>query len=145
MLAAAKMGAGKLLGIDNDDIAVTVANDNMQLNRIDPGIYQLRPGHLVESIDERFDFITANILFDVVMELLDTIDHQLKKNGILVCSGIILRNADKVTEKMTSKGYEILEVLIREEWVCIAGRYNGYLRPNNIVGGVDKLFTAQGN
>jgi ribosomal protein L11 methyltransferase len=123
MLAAAKMGAKRLLGLDNDDIAVTVANDNLQLNRIDPGTYQLRAGHLVESIDERFDFIAANILFDVVMELLDTIHHHLKKNGILVCSGIIHRHADKVTEKMTCKGYEILEVLTREEWVCIAGDF----------------------
>jgi ribosomal protein L11 methyltransferase len=125
MLAAAKMGAKRLVGLDNDDIAVRVAADNMQLNRIDPGSYQLNTGHLAESIDGRFDFIAANILFDVVMELLDTIHHHLKKSGILVCSGIILRNADKVIEKMTRKGYEILEVLTREEWVCIAGRYSG--------------------
>jgi len=125
MLAAAKMGATRLLGLDNDDIAVRVANDNMQLNRIDPGIYQIHAGHLAESIDARFDFIAANILFDVVMELLDTIHHHLKEGGILVCSGIIHRHADTVTEKMTRKGYDILEVLEREEWVCIAGRYNG--------------------
>jgi len=123
MLAAAKMGANRLLGLDNDEIAVTVANDNMQLNRIDPGSYQLRSGHLVESIDERFDFIAANILFDPVMELLDTIHHHLKRSGILVCSGIISRNTEAVTDKMIQGGYDILDVMTQEEWVCIAGRY----------------------
>lgn len=125
MLAAAKMGGRRLLGLDNDEIAVKVAEDNMQLNRIDPETYQIRSGHLVESIDETFDFVTANILFDVVMELLDTIHHNLKRNGILVCSGIIRRNAEAVTDKMTRRGYEVLDVLTQEEWACIAGRYSG--------------------
>ena len=125
MLAAAKMGARRLLGIDNDEIAVKVAGENMRLNRIDPGTYQFYSGHLTDSIDERFDFITANILFDVVMELLDGIHENLEKNGILICSGIIKRNVTAVTDKMTRRGYDILEVLIREEWACITGRYNG--------------------
>jgi ribosomal protein L11 methyltransferase len=125
MLAAAKMGAQRLLGIDNDETAVRIAEENMRLNLIDPGTYQFRSGHLVEAVDQRFGFITANILFDVVMELLDTIHDNLKKSGILVCSGIIRRNAKTVTDKMTCRGYDVLEVMIQEEWVCIAGRYSG--------------------
>ena len=124
MLAAAKMGANRLLGIDNDDVAVKVAGENMRLNRVDPGIYQFRSGHLAESVQERFAFITANILFDVVMALLDTIHGNLTTNGIFVCSGIVNRNAKAVTDKMIRRGYEIMEVLTREECVCITGRYN---------------------
>lgn len=125
MLAAAKMGAKRMLGIDNDEIAVKIAGENMRLNRVDQGVYQFRTNHLAESIDDRFDFITANILFDPVMELLNTVHHHLKKNGIFVCSGIIKRNAEAVTDKMTLQGYDILDVLTREEWACIAGRYSG--------------------
>ena len=73
MLAAAKLGAKRLLGIDNDEIAVEIAENNMRLSRVDPGTYQFLSGHLADSIDERFGFITANILFDVIMELLDKI------------------------------------------------------------------------
>lgn len=124
MLAAAKMGANRLVGIDNDEIAVGIARENMQLNLVNPEIYQVRTGHLAESIGGGFEFIIANILFDVVMELLDTVHHHLKKNGIFVCSGIIQRNAAAVTDKMTRQGYDILEVLIQEEWACIAGRYS---------------------
>jgi len=124
MLAAAKLGAARLLGIDNDELAVRIAGENMQLNLIDPGTYQFRSGHLAESVEDRFDFITANILFDVVMALLDTIHHNLKKSGILVCSGIIRRNAKAVTDKMTRQGYDILEVQTQEEWACIACRFN---------------------
>ena len=124
-LAAAKKGAKKMVGVDNDDIAVQVGAENMQLNRIDPGQYQFRSGHLAESTHECFDFIAANILYDVVMELLDTIHASLTRNGILVCSGIIDRNARAVTDKMSHQGYETLEVLIQEEWACITGRYTG--------------------
>lgn len=125
MLAAAKLGGQGLLGIDNDEIAVAVARENMQLNRVDPGTYQFRSGHLAESVDERFGFIAANILFDVVMELLNSVHHHLKRNGILVCSGIIRDNAKMVTDKMIRRGYDILEVMIQEEWACITGRYRG--------------------
>ena len=125
MLAAAKLGAKRLLGVDNDEISVEIAENNMRLSRVDPGTYHFLSGHLADSIDERFGFITANILYDVVMELLDTIHDNLEANGILVCSGIINRNAKAVTYKMTTRGYDILEVLVQEEWACVAGRYNG--------------------
>ena len=125
MLAAAKLGAKRLLGVDNDEIAVEIAENNMRLSRVDSGTYQFLSGHLADSIDERFGFITANILFDVIMELLDTIHDNLEANSILVCSGIIIRNAKAVTDKMTTRGYEILEVLIQEEWACVTGRYSG--------------------
>ncbi len=59
------------------------------------------------------------------MELLDTIHDNLEAGGILVCSGIINRNAKAVTDKMTTRGYEILAVLIQEEWACVTGRYKG--------------------
>jgi len=125
MLAAAKMGAKRMLGIDNDEIAVGIARENMQLNLVNPKTYQFHTGHLAETVGGSFEFITANILFDVVMELLDTIHHHLKKNGIFVCSGIIKRNAEAVTDKMISQGYDILKVLTQEDWTCIAGRYCG--------------------
>ena len=127
MLAAAKLGATSLLGVDNDEIAVEIAEQNMRLNKVDPDSYHFQAGHLAESLDERFGFITANILFDVIMELLDSIHHHLEPNGILVCSGILGRNARRVTDKMTTQGYDILAVLNQEEWACIAGRYRGLL------------------
>ncbi len=123
MLAAARMGAKRMLGIDNDEIAVRVAAENMQLNRIDPESYGLHVGNLAESVDGCFGFVTANILFGVIMKLLGTIHNYVENNGILVCSGIVSRNEKAVTDKMVSKGYEILEVMTREEWVCIAARY----------------------
>lgn len=125
MLAAAKLGAKRLLGVDNDEIAVGIAEKNMRLNIVDPGTYQLQSGHLVESVDERYGFITANILFDVIMELLDTIHDNLEANGMLVCSGLINHSAKAVTDRMTTRGYDILEVLVQEEWACVTGRYSG--------------------
>ena len=125
MLAAAKMGAGHLLGVDNDEMAVKIALENMQQNRIDPQTYSFHSGNLVDAIDERFEFVAANILFDPVMRLLDNIHNHMEKSGIFVCSGIISRNAAVVTDKMDRRGYDILESIIREEWACITGRYNG--------------------
>jgi len=83
----------------------------------------MRVGHLAKGIRGRFGFIAANILFDVIQELLGNIHSRLEKNGILVCSGIIRRHEQALTDNMRSTGYEILEILRREEWIAVAGRY----------------------
>jgi len=122
MLAAAAMGAKTLLGTDKDEIAVRIAGENMQQNHIDPGRYGFLVDNLGHGVSGRYDFITANILSEVILILLDTIHEKLRKGGILVCSGVITENEPLVTDKMQTAGYEILEVMTRQEWVSIVCR-----------------------
>ena len=122
MLAAAAMGAKTLLGTDKDEIAVRIAGQNMRQNDIDPRRYGFIVSNLAQGVSGRYDFITANILSAVILILLDTIHEKLKKGGILVCSGIITENEGLVTDKMAAAGYEVLEVMTRQEWISIVCR-----------------------
>jgi ribosomal protein L11 methyltransferase len=122
MLTAAAMGAKSLTGIDRDEIAVRTAAENMRQNHIEPKRFGLAVGNLADSIRHRYDFIAANILSKVILVLLNTIHDRLKNGGILVCSGIVFDNAHQVTQKMLAAGYEILEIMRREEWVSIVSR-----------------------
>ncbi len=122
MMSAAKLGAGKLAGVDNDEIAVEIAEKNLLLNNIAPRNFSLNIGNLADTIADRFDIVAANILSEVIMLLLDDIPKVLKTGGIFIGSGIIEENKDMVIEKMRQVGFEIMEVQITEKWACIVGR-----------------------
>ena len=125
MIAAAKLGAGRLYGIDKDEVAVEVAAQNLELNHLDPQAFRLTSGNLVADIDDSFTFITANIFSHVILELLPDISRVLADDGIFACSGIIKENKQPVIAAMEKTGFQILETAVKEEWVAIVGRLKG--------------------
>jgi ribosomal protein L11 methyltransferase len=122
MIAAAKLGAVRLCGIDKDEVAVEVAAQNLELNNVNPQVFRLITGNLVTDINESFTFISANIFSHVILELLQDISRVLRDEGIFVCSGILAENKQSVICAMENIGFEILETATKEEWVAIAGR-----------------------
>ena len=66
--------------------------------------------------------MAANILTDVILNLLENISKNISKHGILICSGITEKNKGIVEEKMILKGFKIIDAQTAEGWVCIAGR-----------------------
>jgi ribosomal protein L11 methyltransferase len=121
MVAAARLGASRLFGTDSDSVACEIARQNLVLNHVDPGRFCVKSGNLVDAVTERFQLISANILSEVVLVLLDNVKRVMAPGGILICSGIIEANQDKVINKMKATGFRILEVQSRDDWVAIAG------------------------
>jgi ribosomal protein L11 methyltransferase len=124
MIAAAKLGAQSVYGIDNDEVATDIAKKNLLLNGIENKNFKIRPGNLIDRVNERFDFVVANILTETIMVLLDSVKNVLKKKSVFICSGIIEKNKDQVVEKMIASGFKIEDILKQEEWVSIAGIFS---------------------
>lgn len=122
MIAAVKMGAGMVHGIDKSSAAVEITRKNLILNQIEEKRYKVRTGTLLNGIEEQFDLIVANILMEVIVLLLDDVQKNLKKAGIFICSGMLEGNTRRVLNKMEAQGFEILEKRTKERWVSIAGR-----------------------
>jgi ribosomal protein L11 methyltransferase len=122
LLAAAKLGAGRLCGGDRDEMAVRVAAENLRRNGVDVRRVCLAQGALAAPFRGRFDLVAANILTQVVIELLDDVARLLKPGGVFIGSGIIGPNRDLVAGKMREVGFEILEIRQKEEWVALAGK-----------------------
>jgi ribosomal protein L11 methyltransferase len=123
MITAAKLGAGLICGVDKDTVAVDVTAANLKLNELDPQSYSLSTGDLLEGINDKYDFVVANIFTHVILELLDDLHRVLTQGGIFVCSGMFENNKNLVAAKMKNMGFEILEIREQEEWSAIAGRY----------------------
>ena len=120
MVAAAKLGAGKVWGTDNDEVAVDVAGKNLMQNEIAASTFKVITGNLLENIGARFDVVAANITSKSILLLLDDIKNVLIKNSIFICSGIIEEDKNKVIQKLENLDFEVIEILTKETWVSIA-------------------------
>jgi ribosomal protein L11 methyltransferase len=120
MVAAAKLGADRLVGIDNDEVALEIAEKNLRLNHIGQDRFDLKAGNLADDIDGRFDVVVANILSHVIIKLLGTIGQHMSAKSVLICSGIYKDNCGDVLKMMQQQGLNILEELHEDDWVAIA-------------------------
>ncbi|MBU0699583.1 MAG: 50S ribosomal protein L11 methyltransferase [Proteobacteria bacterium] len=122
MVAAAKLGAAQVRGVDNDDEAVKIARQNMLQNRIETKTFKVTAGNLVNGIDEPFNLVAANISSAAVINLLDGVGGVLAENGMFICSGIVAESKSAIVAKMETLGFDVIETRTKEGWVAIAAR-----------------------
>jgi ribosomal protein L11 methyltransferase len=122
LIEAAKLGAGHLAGIDLDPVAIHIAQQNLARNAVPKQQYTLQSGHMLSMVDATFDIVVANILAEVILDLLDQVNRALKPGGLFICSGIIEAFRLGVLKKMAACGFSILDVQQQGDWVAIAGR-----------------------
>ncbi len=122
LIAAAKLGASSGIGVDNDYRATRVARSNLGQNCIDPMRFSVAAGNLIDPVISRFDLVTANILTDVILELIVSLRRVLNPRGLFICSGIIETYEKKVTSCLKANGFQLVEKRCQGDWVCIASR-----------------------
>ena len=84
-IAALRLGVGQATGVDIDELAVKVAEENAALNGVQDGL-SLFCGDLTEKVSGHFDIVCANIVADVILRLAGNIGSFLKKDGVLLLS-----------------------------------------------------------
>lgn len=122
MIAAAKLGAGKIWGTDNDAVAVDIARRNLIHNRIPESVFHVMTGNMVDKITEQFDLVAANLTAKTIITLFENIQKVLVQEGILICSGIIEPDKNKVLGKMRHAGFNVIETLADGDWISMACR-----------------------
>ncbi len=117
-IASAKLGAEDVLAVDLDEVAVHSARLNSKLNKVQKTV-QIKQNNLADQIEGPFQIIVANLLAEIVMRLADSAFSILAEDGYFITSGIIKNKQGDVEEKLKSAGFDVLEVLEREDWVAI--------------------------
>lgn len=118
-IGAALLGSKKVIGVDIDNVAVKIANENAKINKVDK-IATFIEGDLADKISGSFDVICANIVADAIIALAPQVKNLLKENGIFICSGIIDMRAAEVEQKLVDGGYTIIEHKITDNWHAFA-------------------------
>ncbi|HHX01476.1 MAG TPA: 50S ribosomal protein L11 methyltransferase [Firmicutes bacterium] len=113
-IIAAKLGAKTVRAVDIDPVAVEVCRENAVRNGVEIHCQQ---GSLPD-LDGKADLIIANIIADVIIELLPVAVKKLKHGGLFLASGIIDSRADEVAMAASANGLEIVHRQQQGEWVC---------------------------
>jgi len=121
-IAAAKLGAARVVGIDIDPQALQAARANSAANAVRADYTD--PDSVPAGAS---DVVLANILSNPLMLLAPALLARVAPGGALVLSGVLERQADEVIEAYRAADASVpLAVWAADEgWVCLAGR-----RPN---------------
>lgn len=114
-IAADLLGAKSAIGVDIDAQSVKTAIQNAEINGVSEKT-EFLVGDLADKISGKYDIVCANIVADVVIRLFDNVADFMKKDGILIVSGIIDMRAAEVEKSAVEHGFTIAESLTREEW-----------------------------
>lgn len=90
-IAAAKLGAASVLGVDIDDNALIAARDNAAHNGV-----TLRLRHSQEKLDEKFDIVVANILTNPLCLLAPLLAERIAPGGCIALSGVLAAQVEQV-------------------------------------------------
>ncbi len=120
-IAASKLGANRVLGVDLDPVAVKVSKENIQMNNL-LGSIEIKHGNLMDVVSEKADIVVANIIADIIIQLSDSVADYMKENGLFISSGIIMPRLKEVKKVIEDKGFKILEVNTKGEWACIVAK-----------------------
>jgi len=119
-IAAAKLGAKHVVGVDLDPIAVDSSNENISFNDLDN--IEILEGNLLDVVDGKADIVVANIIAEIICVLTADVKTALNDGGLFITSGIIHDRVDMVTEKFAECGFEVLEINKDGEWNCIVAK-----------------------
>ncbi|MBL8397104.1 MAG: 50S ribosomal protein L11 methyltransferase [Candidatus Accumulibacter sp.] len=114
-IAAAKLGARQVLGVDIDPQAVTASRCNAERNAVDATFIDA-----TQPLNGTFDVVVANILANPLRVLAPALCGYLLPGAALVLSGILVDQADELIAIYTP--WLTLSVVdSRDGWVCLVG------------------------
>lgn len=149
-IAALKLGATEAAATDIDEVAVSVASENLQLNDVADRCCGLYTGDLINNVASdhsytfhdpiktqtssvstqelstllggNYDIVVANILADVIIPLSAVVRPHMAENALFISSGILASKADEVEAALLNNGFHIVAKETLNEWVCFVCR-----------------------
>ncbi|MCB9729849.1 MAG: 50S ribosomal protein L11 methyltransferase [Deltaproteobacteria bacterium] len=114
-IAAALLGAGRVVAIDNDRDAVAIAAENARANGVGGRVEA--SSDALSRVRGEFDLVVANILAPVLMGMAPELVRHTAPGGLLVLSGILAGQADGVADVFAGAGMALSARAREGEWV----------------------------
>lgn len=117
-IAALKLGAKRVIGVDIDPQAILASRDNAERNGVADKIELYLPADQPEGL--KADVVVANILAAPLRDLSELIVSFLKPNGKIALSGILEHQAEELNA-LYSQYCTMDEPTISDEWARLNG------------------------
>ena len=114
-IAAKKMGASHVVGVDIDEQAIQASLHNAQQNQVD---IEYHDANL--TTDQTFEVVVANILSSALMVLAPALAKYCKTGGSIALSGI-LHSQTQVLIQRYSEWFVMDAPLQKDAWILLTG------------------------
>ncbi|CAJ1883147.1 MULTISPECIES: 50S ribosomal protein L11 methyltransferase [Aeromonas] len=121
-IAALKLGAARVIGIDIDPQAIQASRDNAARNGVADQIELYLPADQPQDVEA--DVVVANILAGPLRELAPLIAGHGKPGSLMALSGVLESQAPEL-ETIYSQWFEMDPTAVKEEWCRLSGRKHG--------------------
>lgn len=121
-ICAAKLGLKDIQAADYDTVAVKVAKENITENNMDNRIKCFQ-SDLLQNFTGKADFISANIIADIIIRLFKQLPNKLADDGILLASGIIEDRIADVKQAAQSANMYVEKLSQKDSWAAMIFRY----------------------
>lgn len=126
-IGAALLGAEDVVCVDIEQIAVETTRENAGINGLQEGVLKAYHGNILtdEALcatvmeADRYDYIAANIVADVIIAMLPMFKTALKSGGTMVLSGIISPKKDVVLDALLKAGFTVSTAREKNDWAVI--------------------------
>ncbi|MCF5850750.1 50S ribosomal protein L11 methyltransferase [Aeromonas veronii] len=121
-IAALKLGAARVIGIDIDPQAIQASRDNAARNGVADQIELYLPADQPQDVEA--DVVVANILAGPLRELAPLIAGHGKPGSLMALSGVLESQAPEL-ETIYGQWFEMDPTAVKEEWCRLSGRKHG--------------------
>ncbi|MCE5322077.1 50S ribosomal protein L11 methyltransferase [bacterium] len=117
-MAAARLGAARVVGLEIDPVAVEAAVDNVK--RVNLGnTIKIERADSPSAFEGQADIVLANIIAKVIIDMAEGLASKVRPGGILIASGIVVERSQEVIDTLTSLGLKLHEVRQGGDWVAL--------------------------
>lgn len=116
-IAAARLGAESVLGIDTDPVAVEVAGKNAELNGV--SVPFRAEGTSLSAIPGEHDLVLGNLIAEILVDLAADLVARCAPGGHLVLSGIVAEKADWVAGEFRRHGATRVSETVDGQWAAM--------------------------
>lgn len=121
-IAALKLGAKRVIGVDIDPQAIEASTANAKRNKVEGQIELYLPKDQPSNFQA--DVVVANILAGPLAELKHIISAYVKPGGQLALSGILESQAQSVIAAYSDE-FSFDPIAVQDEWVRLSARKHG--------------------
>ena len=110
---AMKLGAKSAYGCDIDETVIDVCRENAKINNVDC-TFEI---NTADKIMEKYDFVCANILHNVLFEIMGDLKNIMKDNAKMSLSGILNEKKQVVLDAIKRENLKIIDTITQDQWI----------------------------
>jgi ribosomal protein L11 methyltransferase len=115
-IALAKLGASKVWALDNDPVALKVAQENIVCNGVEKIVFcSARPVTRLRT----FPVVVANLTAETIMMLAESLSKRVAPCGYLILSGVLRPKSEQLVRYFGLNGFRMIKLKGEKEWATL--------------------------